>query len=156
DEAHRRAFEQLEALWNAGSVQPPAWPAPEEMRADAYDGEMSVSAWREAQSRAGTPRPDSSFAAPGKGRRIPFPGYRRRFAAAAALLLLIGAGLLPQVQVLFAPSSARLETRAGERRSLLLADGSRITAGGLSSVSVEFSADRREIRLLAGEAFFKV
>jgi len=56
----------------------------------------------------------------------------------------------------FYPRPLRLETAVGEQRSVLLADGSLVTLNTSSSVEVHMGKDRRTLRLLAGEALFKV
>ncbi|BAN48123.1 FecR family protein [Metapseudomonas resinovorans] len=83
---------------------------------------------------------------------------RRRFlqgalAAAASVVLAGGASYL------FDPFSLRGEhyaTQLGERRQVALADGSTLELNGRTRVSVEFSAERRLVRLEAGEAMFSV
>ena len=50
----------------------------------------------------------------------------------------------------------RLETAVGEQRSVLLADGSLVTLNTSSSLEIRIAKDRRTVRLLAGEALFKV
>jgi transmembrane sensor len=77
----------------------------------------------------------------------------RRFAIAATLLLVAaGGGFL----------SYRLErdpeyvTAIGEQRTVPLDDGSRIALNSNSRVQIEFTAEKRTVRLLRGEAFFDV
>jgi transmembrane sensor len=75
---------------------------------------------------------------------------RWRWSAAAGIALLAVAGslawLLPH----------HYSTGFGERRSILLADGSRVTLDSASSISVDFSRHHRDVRLLKGEALFQV
>ncbi|MBG0811571.1 FecR domain-containing protein [Methylosinus sp. H3A] len=47
-------------------------------------------------------------------------------------------------------------TGVGERRTAILADGSRVELDGASAVAIHFEAGRRRVRLLAGEAWFEV
>jgi transmembrane sensor len=47
-------------------------------------------------------------------------------------------------------------TRAGEQRSILLADGSRVTLNSASAVEVDLRKHRRVLHLLRGEALFQV
>jgi transmembrane sensor len=47
-------------------------------------------------------------------------------------------------------------TRWGERRDLMLEDGSRISLNTHSALSVEFSPEQRVVKLLEGEAYFQV
>ncbi|AYF86502.1 FecR family protein [Pseudomonas sp. DY-1] len=83
---------------------------------------------------------------------------RRRFlqgtlAAAASVVLAGGATYV------FDPFSLRGEsyaTQLGERRQVTLADGSTLDLNGRTRITVIYSADRRLVRLEAGEAMFGV
>ena len=92
----------------------------------------------------------NSSAAPRMERRARGFQPRLALALAATLVLLVGvswfAWLRPQ----------RFETGFGEQRSVLLADGSRVTLNTASKIEVELRKDHRVIRLLAGEALFDV
>lgn len=108
---------------------------------------------------------EASETVPAAARRIschsdkPSVRLRRRWAvslAAAAVCLLA-------VNVLMAtgghPLAAWLSdyhTRVGELREFALSDGSRLLLDTASAVSVDFAEDRREIRLLHGQARFAV
>jgi transmembrane sensor len=83
----------------------------------------------------------------GEARRV-----QNRFAWAAAAVLLMGVGL-----ALFMLETPR-EFRAalGEQRSVLLADGSRVTLNTASTIEVILQKGRREVRLVQGEALFEV
>ncbi len=54
------------------------------------------------------------------------------------------------------PTSERYETRVGERREVRLSDGSIVTLNTGSLLEVAYTAERRTVRLLRGEAMFKV
>jgi len=54
------------------------------------------------------------------------------------------------------PQRRRFESLLGEVRHIPLEDGSHITLNTDSALSVEFSATRRRVRLLRGEAYFEV
>lgn len=63
--------------------------------------------------------------------------------------------------LLWLPGALRLwgsdyHTDWGERRELALADGSRITLNTHAAVAVDFSRQRRVVKLLEGEAYFQV
>jgi transmembrane sensor len=75
-----------------------------------------------------------------------------RFAWAAAAVLLIGVGLA--LFILETPQEFR--TALGEQRSVLLADGSRVTLNTASTIEVILKKGRREVRLVRGEALFEV
>ena len=58
---------------------------------------------------------------------------------------------------LLAPAAAqRYATAPGEQRSILLADGSRVTLDSASSMAVDLRKRHRIVRLLKGEALFQV
>jgi transmembrane sensor len=53
-------------------------------------------------------------------------------------------------------SFSRYETQIGEQRDLVLADGSRVTLNTNTAIAVRYSASRRFIEIMRGEAFFSV
>lgn len=55
-----------------------------------------------------------------------------------------------------APATARYATLVGERRSILLSDGSAVTLNTSSTLEVAYSATHRNVRLLGGQALFHV
>jgi transmembrane sensor len=69
---------------------------------------------------------------------------------AAALLLVVGVSWF----TLSRPE--RFQTRIGEQRSVMLADGSRITLNTAARVQVRLGPERRYIELEAGQALFDV
>lgn len=91
--------------------------------------------------------------------RFPSPASRpvrrpfRRWALAASLVLGLWGGWASGWVELW---RADYRTLAGEQRRLVLADGSTVTLNTDSALSLEFAANRRGVRLLAGEAFFEV
>ncbi len=74
-------------------------------------------------------------------------------AAAAVLVLTLGAAYLPMLKVRL---TADYMTDIAERREILLPDGSRMTLDAASAVALDFANGRRTVRLLAGDAFFDV
>jgi transmembrane sensor len=81
------------------------------------------------------------------------PGiFRMRFAVglAATLLLAFGAAWL----MLARPQ--HFETKFGEQLSVLLDDGSRVTLNTASRIEVSLHKNRRDVRLVRGEALFEV
>ena len=106
---------------------------------------------REAKSSPETVLPFSTA-------RVAEPADRRgtrqshgRLAWAAAAVLLVGIGLV--LFTLEKPQEFR--TALGEQRSVLLADGSRVTLNTASTIQVNLHG-RREVRLVQGEALFDV
>jgi len=79
---------------------------------------------------------------------------RARWAAGAAAAVALAAALGAW---LWMPGGVQIyRTRAGEQRSILLADGSRVTLNSASAVEVDLRKHRRVLHLLRGEALFQV
>jgi len=77
-------------------------------------------------------------------------------AAAGVALLFAG---VPRLRLHYAsdrPASGQYITPTAGQREVLLEDGSRLVLGGASAIATEFSAKRRMVRLLCGEAYFEV
>jgi transmembrane sensor len=55
----------------------------------------------------------------------------------------------------FSPAE-QFQTKVGEQRSVVLADGSRVTLNTASKIEVRLQADHRVVQLLQGEALFEV
>jgi transmembrane sensor len=107
---------------------------------------------REAKSSPETVLP---FSTAGAAASVDCRGARRshgRLAWVAAAVLLIGVGLV--LFMLETPQEFR--TALGEQRSVLLADGSRVTLNTASTIEVNLHNARREVRLVQGEALFEV
>lgn len=77
----------------------------------------------------------------------------RRFAIAAILLLFAAAAAFFSYRLEQDPEYV---TAIGEQRTVPLDDGSRIALNSNSKVKIEYTAERRAVRLLHGEAFFEV
>ena len=95
------------------------------------------------------------------------PWSRRAAAAAAALVVAFGAGLIVADNITAAPESEvastepaaavkRYATRVGERFDVRLEDGSVVALNTASVVEVAFTGARRDVRLLQGQALFTV
>jgi transmembrane sensor len=54
------------------------------------------------------------------------------------------------------PDVRRFATGVGQRRDVVLADGSKVTLNTASLIEVRYAPDRRDIRLLEGQAMFHV
>jgi transmembrane sensor len=78
--------------------------------------------------------------------------FRSRLAWAAATVLLMTVGLVLFIREM----PLEFRTALGEQRSVLLADGSRVTLNTASTVEVNLLKARREVRLVQGEALFDV
>jgi transmembrane sensor len=77
----------------------------------------------------------------------------RRFSIAATLLLVVAGGAFV---IYREEQDDEYVTAIGEQRTVPLEDGSRIALNSNSQVRIEFTADKRTVRLLHGEAFFEV
>lgn len=129
--AHAAAWRRAEAVWaRLDGLEPALRASPALPPGDA------VAPFRRPRRRAATPL------------------SRRRWlqAAAAAGLLVAGAGYAAREARLFADYA----TGTGERRSLRLPDGSTVELGSRSALSLAFDAAGRGVELHEGEAFFRV
>ena len=78
-------------------------------------------------------------------------------AAAAVLALALGSGLLLWVRLAGGGGAPMVyASTTGQNRDILLADGSKVTLGGASRLSVRFARGERRVSLEAGEAYFQV
>ena len=78
-------------------------------------------------------------------------------AAAAVLALLIGGGALLWGGLGGAAvTTATYASAIGQNRAIVLPDGSKVTLGGASRLSVRFADHARHVTLEAGEAYFQV
>lgn len=78
--------------------------------------------------------------------------WSRPWPFAAAALLVLAAGIASWL--LLRPGI--YHTDVGERRTVLLADGSQVELNTASRLRVDYSGQHREVRLMAGEALFQV
>lgn len=77
---------------------------------------------------------------------------RRAVALAACLLISVMIG----VSWMWAHRGVEYQTDIGEQRSIVLSDGSTMDLNARSRVQIRFEADVRNVRLLEGQALFKV
>ena len=94
-----------------------------------------------------------SPAATGRRRR---PRFTTRTAWATACLALIVAIGATQYDDVLIRLQSDYRTAVGERAPLTLDDGSRLTLNTDSAVALDMGPDRRQVRLLQGEAWFDV
>ena len=107
--------------------------------------------WRISGQLMSSPLLDCPLPAP-----ITPPGARRRWlrrmvvsgAVAACAMLLV----LPDWQ----GNTADYSSPVGEHRQVILSDGSVVELDSGSAIDVQFSADKRQVTLLRGQAFFSV
>lgn len=97
-------------------------------------------------------------------RSAPIPSglLRRQPAISRRLAIgLVGTGLAAAVALMLATSyifthDADFVTAKAEVKGITLADGSRVDLGPESALALDFSEERRIVRLMSGEAFFQV
>lgn len=132
DPAHARAFERMQALWDASAQLD----------------------WSQVQAARGP--------GPARRPRVSRPRGRRWLALAAAAccaaVALAFHGTLPLSP---GPATAPVQTVGhstgpGQVREVLLADGSRVVLGGASRIQVAIGPDARQLALLEGSAEFSV
>jgi len=84
--------------------------------------------------------------------------YAPAVAAAMALAIWLGATQAPQLAPTLdeVAASERYAATAGHRREIILSDGSHVTLDSGSLVDVAFTAGRRSVRLVRGQALFHV
>lgn len=80
----------------------------------------------------------------------------RRWLASASLVLLVAVVGLVQVPNVLLPLQADHSTGRGKVRSFTLADGSEAILDSSSAIRLNYSADTRQVELLAGSAIFQV
>lgn len=91
----------------------------------------------------------------------PSAAPRRRWlplaAAAAVVMLVLGAGFLLWGRLAGNAGAPMVyASTTGQNRDIVLADGSKVTLGGASRLSVRFARGERRVALEAGEAYFEV
>jgi transmembrane sensor len=134
DPERRREFEVIDEFWDdLGAIEN----SPEVLRERAAIARRRALSLKPALAQAATIR-----------RR-----YMRRsvWAAAAGVLLVLGTVFWIQQQ-----TADRYVTSIGEQRSVPLADGSLVTLNTATEIRLHFSADRRGVELVSGQANFEV
>jgi len=146
DPQNRRTLAAVrELLADPSAYGHPRRPTPAELEQDTYDLDVPISQWSASQSpEAGNPKRDA---------RRWWPLTARAAIVAAAILVVLL--LMPPSDTAGAgPISFR--TTIGEVREVPLRDGSSIVLGGDTALSVVFSSRQRSVRLLQGQAWFRV
>lgn len=139
DEAHRRAFAEMEQLWDKLEA-----PVASQMGGNRPPANTTV-----APLQGRDAQPSSAPAAARK------PVSLARWAAAASLLLAISVGIGWQ-QDWPTRWQADYVTAVGEQQRIDAADGSTITLNTHSALALDYTPQERRVRLLRGEAWFEV
>jgi transmembrane sensor len=156
-ESHRSAFGAVERAWrDAAALAPADWSRAATAAAtgdgDDYDGSVSIDAW--------LARPQTVKARRGPKRR------RARNRRSGAWLAIAAAAALGATALVLAPrlqhrmsepaAAETFATRTGEQIQVTLPDGSQVSLGARSKLTVAYTRGARDVRLEAGEAFFAV
>ncbi len=121
-------------------VQKSAWAALAGMP-HLLDNEQAAETWQDSRGE-------------GPLQKSQLQRYRLSFAAAAGVLLAVAALVLaswPDVR-----PDGSYATQVGQIKDIRLEDGSLMTLGASSRAEARFTEGRRQVRLIAGEAFFEV
>ena len=95
--------------------------------------------------------------APARRRALVYrDGPRRRVIAAAGIGVAAAATIAVAIMPTLDRPTMRAATRVAEVRVVTLPDGSRVTLGAKSQISVRFEGGVRRVQLTNGEAFFEV
>ena len=159
---HMRAYLELAAIWSEGSRLDTTHRFEDEevfrlASSDSNVISLTDLSWKDSlqpstdvRSQPITTEPYAEAQAAGSPLTLTRPAQRTRYLAiaACALVAILGAWLY----------SARntYSTGIGEQRSLALADGSTVDLDANSKVRVRFTANRRTIELVEGQALFHV
>ena len=121
-------------------------PTKEELAQDQYDLCLPIARWR--RKRTWLPARMQPAASPWRW------GLPLTITAAVAVLCVLGVRAYRS----FATAAAAVvyQTQVGGLEDIRLGDGSRMILGGRTQVSVVFSARRRLVRVLGGQAWFQV
>jgi transmembrane sensor len=139
---NRLAFDRLQAVQECiDAVEPVPWSTPTEIAADGYAGTVPVAEWLRNGRNAV------------RGGRIEARWHQARWRMTAAAAL---AGLAALLGHLLVGADDRIGTAVGELRRIQLEDGSSVTLGGRTEVTVDFDSGLRLVTLEHGEAFFEV
>lgn len=134
---HRAAYGSVQRMWRVAGDLPGKSPAAtREVAATAGADGRAILSVTQLSRRSPLSRPAT-----------------RRIAVAMALAACLLLAFFPAIQLRL---QADAITSTAELRDLLLEDGSEVHLDAGSAVAVDYGAARREVTLLAGEAFFEV
>lgn len=142
DPAHRQAYEAVEMLWLDLEEDAP------QALLNAVGATASVETLPRASGPAIPAPTPTKTSRRDSGRPLPWLVAGGAIAASIAALV-VGPRWLPSAPVDYA-------TAKGEVRAVTLADGSRLTLGGATRMTVAMDARRRAVTLAAGQATFDV
>ena len=112
-------------------------------------------AW-EASARLRADPPPIESADPVAAGELAIAAWFTRRRAVGGLIAASGAGVAATAAWRYARDVALYRTRVGERRVVVLADGSRVELNTASTIEVAMGRTVRNVRLVRGEALFQV
>ena len=128
-----------------------AWTAEDERHLQAFE-HVSALAERFGQlDRVSRQALISTFSRPAAPPRRWFP-----LAAAASIAAVVLSGALYIGWTRFGNATQVLQSAVAQNRNFTLPDGTKVALGGASTLTVQYSRDRRSVELNGGEAFFDV
>jgi transmembrane sensor len=151
-EGNRLAFEAVERAWHGAptsSVAPGGVADVRDVRDvrgvrsardEAYDASVPVAQWLQRRDTAVRSQPRA----------------RRWMSLAACLALLFGIWWAADRAVPVRHSTGEFATATSEHMEISLGDGSHVTLGARTRISVGYTPKERKISLLSGEAYFAV
>ncbi len=145
EQEHQAFFEQMEQVWKVaeGAAAPP------------FEADMEA-AWSKIDDKTSEAVPENTGDHYRSATKvIPLSKRIVRWSAAAAILLLCGAGLWWIAQSSSSPVYAEIETPENEKKEMLLPDGSQVWLNGNSKIVYNQNFAERKVEL-EGEAFFEV
>lgn len=139
------------------------WLGHREANAEAFDDMKRV--WSRLDALADRPDESPGAALPGAGQAArqvaPSPARRARGGRLRRPAMILAAAIAACIAIVFLPDlrmrlAADLTTGVAEVQTMTLEDGSVALLDARSAVAVDYTPSRREIVLLAGNAFFDV
>lgn len=144
----RLSGEPVEADWLAFE----AWLNAAPGHRDAYDRALALSLSIDAQAPVLVDRVEAAARRPARSAQ----SSRQTWWGAGLMSLAAVAVTITALQPRPAPKAEVFATTKGERRDIVLSDGTRVSMNAASRLSVVMQKDRRELTLVSGEAAFKV
>lgn len=156
DPAHFEAFSEVEELMHVtGMVEQIEWPDDAQLLEDDYDGEMSIAQWQAQKAQQ-----NEVADLPNWHQWFNLPTVKTLMPIAAMSFIIIGLFSMIWLQI---PERDQgniavsvHETQPGQHNTINLDDGSVITLGAKSLLTVAYSDKQRKVVLERGEAYFDV
>jgi transmembrane sensor len=144
----RLSGEPVEADWLAFE----AWLSADAGHRPAYDRALVLSLSIDSQASSLADRVETVARRPARTSQTARHAYWGAALMSVAAVAVTFAVLQPRPE----PKAEVYATAKGERRDIVLSDGTRVALNAASSLSVVMKRDRRELTLASGEAAFKV